>query len=166
MRATAAIALTLLLGAGAARGEETAPSETRWYGWQIMLADAAALTLISAGATKDSGGLVAAGAIMFAAVPPVIHFAHQAPGDGLASFLLRTAPFGASLAVFGLLHPDCGEGCGELVIPLLGLVGSGVGAVVDWIYLSSERVEPAVSLAPVLPLDRRRGGGLALTVRF
>jgi hypothetical protein len=46
------------------------------------------------------------------------------------------------------------------------LVLSSAGAIADWIFLSSDRVEPTVSLAPVVPFDRRHGGGLALTARF
>jgi hypothetical protein len=163
--ATVLGALALLLAAGGVRAEEGAPVETRWYGWQIMLADAAGVALIYAGAKNNIGGLVAAGAITLAAVPPAIHFAHDAPGDGFISFLIRTVPFGASLALSGLLKPDCGEGC-ELLIPLFGLVLSGAGAIADWMFLSSERVEPRMSLAPVVPVDHRRGGGLALTIRF
>jgi hypothetical protein len=166
MRGPTAFALLLVLGSAGARAGEAPPVETRWYGWQIMLADAAGVALIYAGAKNDTGGLVAAGAITLTAVPPVIHFAHHAPGDGFVSFLIRTVPFGASLALFGLLHPDCGEGCGELAIPVSGLILSGAGAITDWILLSSERVEPTVSLAPVVPLDRRRAGGFALTIRF
>jgi hypothetical protein len=95
VRGTASIALALVLAAGGVRAEEPAPSETRWYGWQIILADAAGVALICAGAKNNTGELIAAGTITIAAVPPVIHFAHHAPGDdssASSSGRYRSAP--------------------------------------------------------------------------
>ncbi len=167
MRLRLAILIVLLAGAGAARADER-PAETRWYGWQIMLTDAVGAALVYFGAQNDSTATGAIGAITLAVAPPLIHLAHHAPGDAGLSLLIRVLPFGASLALFAALHPQCGDGCGELLIPFGGLVLSGVGAIADWAFLSTEQVStPRVSLAPALPMDRRRGGvGLALTVRF
>ncbi|HYV65636.1 MAG TPA: hypothetical protein VE964_05295 [Myxococcales bacterium] len=161
--ALTSLALSLAV-AGAARADET-PSETRWYGWQIMLADAAGGALLYAGSKGNSAASIAGVSILVLG-SPVIHLAHHAPGDAGWSVLARVVPFGASLAIFAAIHPPCGEGCGELAIPVSGLILSGVGAVADWIYLSSERVDQTVSLGPAVPFDRRRGAGLALTLRF
>jgi hypothetical protein len=163
---TAAIVVGLFIAAGAARGEDAAPVETRWYGWQIMLSDAAGIALVAEGAVHNSGPLLALGVVTLAGVPALLHLAHHAPGDALTSVLVRAVPFGSSIAVFYLINPDCGDGCGELALPLIGLILSGAGAVVDWLYLSTERLEPRISFAPIVPVDRRRGAGGALTMRF
>jgi hypothetical protein len=87
-----------------------------------MLADAASVGLMYAGAQGDNGTLAA-------------------------------------------LHPDCGDGCGELLIPFAGIALSGVGAMVDWAFFSTETVAPRLSLRPTLPMgDASRG--LALALRF
>jgi len=162
---TAAIVVGVFIAAGA-RGENAAPVETRWYGWQIMLSDAAGIALVAEGAVHDSRPLLALGLVTLAGVPGLLHLAHHAPGDALTSILVRAVPFASSIAVFYLVNPDCGEGCGELALPLFGLILSGAGAVADWIYLSTERLEPRISFAPIVPVDRRRGAGGALTMRF
>jgi hypothetical protein len=166
MRGTIAFALMLLLGAGAARAGEAAPVETRWYGWQIMLADAAGITLVAEGVNHDSLPLAVSGVITLAAVPALLHLVHNAPGDAGISFLIRTVPFGTGVALFFMLHPPCEDGCSELAFPVVGLLLSGAGAIADWIWLSTERLEPWISVAPIVPLDRRRGAGAALTMRF
>lgn len=152
--------------ASAGRAEETS-SETRWYGWQIILADAVGVALVAGGAKLSSALAIAGGVTTLALGSPLIHAAHHAPRDAGVSFLVRVVPFGASLALFYLLRSDyCGEGCGELAIPVFGLIGSAAGAVCDWIFLSTETPEAHVSLAPIRPADGRRGSGLALTLRF
>ena len=156
----------LMATAATARAEDGAPPQTRWYGWQIMLADAAGIALIFAGAKGDNAAVATAGVSVLVLGSPLIHLAHHAPGDAATSLLVRALPFGASLALFGLIHPECGEGCGELAIPALGLLLSGAGTIVDWIFLSSEPVESRLSLVPAVPFDRRRGAGLALALRF
>ncbi|HET7786058.1 MAG TPA: hypothetical protein VFL36_08810 [Myxococcales bacterium] len=131
-----------------------------------MLADAASVGLIYAGAQGDSGTLAALGVVGFLALPPIIHLAHGGEGDAIKSFAVRAAPVGLSLAIFAALHPDCGEGCGELFIPFLGVFLSGVGAIVDWAFFSSETVAPRLSIRPTLPMGDPASRGLALTLRF
>ena len=154
---------------GRARAEEERPP-TRWYGWQIIIADGAVagLTLGLATAGSDSGstgvalGILAASA--FALVPPAIHLAHGSPRDALLSFTVRTVPIGLGFLLFGLTtrHTGCGEGCPQLAFPLFGAIGSGIGMVVDWFAFSTEPA-PAVAIGPVLgPGGRGRGLGLAL----
>jgi hypothetical protein len=140
--------------------------ETRWYGWQVMLADAAAIGLIYAGAKNDSGVLGALGVAGVLTVPPLIHLAHGSGEDAAKSFAVRIAPFGLSLAIFAAIHPDCGDGCGELFIPFAGIVLSGVGVIVDWAFFSTESVTPRLSLRPTLPMGDPRSRGLALALRF
>jgi len=152
-----------------ARAQE-APAPTRWYGWQIMLADAgvAGLTLGLATLGTDSGGtgvgLGIAALAAFALVPPAIHLAHGSPRDALRSFTVRAAPLALGLLLFGVTtRPgQCSEGCSQLIFPLAGAVGSGIGMIYDWVALSNEPLPP-VAVGPVLgPAGRGRGLGLAL----
>src|SRR4051812_39722594 len=117
MARTAAVLLASWIAAGAARAQDAQPPgdlrERRWYGWQVMLADAASVGLIYAGAKGDNGTLVALGVAGALTLPPLIHLAHGSQGDALKSFAVRAAPFGLSLAIFAATEPDCGEGCGE-----------------------------------------------------
>src|SRR5512140_1816341 len=127
-----------IVAAGATHAQEAGTRqdlrETRWYGWQVMLADAASVGLIYAGAQGDNGTLVALGVAGVLTLPPLIHLAHGSESDALKSFAVRAAPFGLSLAIFAALHPECGEGCGELFLLYSGIVLSGVGAIVDWAF--------------------------------
>jgi len=160
---------SLALVPALARAEEE-PAPTRWYGWQIMIADGAVagLTLALATAGTDSGGRgVALGVLAasaFALVPPAIHLAHGSSRDALLSFAVRTVPIGLGLVLFGITtsQSGCREGCYQLTFPLLGAIGSGVGMIVDWAAFSTEPA-PAVALGPVLgPGGRGRGLGVAL----
>ncbi len=159
-----------MITAGAAQAQGAPPPqdlrEARWYGWQVMLADAASVGLIYAGAKRDDGTLMALGVAGALTLPPLIHLAHGGEGDAVKSFAVRAAPFGLSLAIFAAIHPDCGDGCGELIIPFAGIVLSGVGAIVDWAFLSTETVTPRLSLRPTVPMGDPAARGFALSIRF
>ena len=166
---TVFLAASLALAPALARGDEEQPPR-RWYGWQIMIADAAVagLTLGLATVGTDTGGAGVALGILaasaFALVPPAIHLAHGSSRDALLSFAVRTAPIGLGLLLFAATtrHTDCGEGCAQLAFPLFGAIGSGVGMIVDWAAFSTEPAPP-VAIGPVLgPGGRGRGLGLAL----
>ncbi len=145
---------------------------TRWYGWQVMLADAgvAGLTLGLATLGTDTGRtgvtLGVAALAAFALVPPAIHLAHGSPHDALLSFTVRTAPLALGFLLFGITtRPgQCAEGCAQLIYPLAGAVGSGIGMVYDWVALSREPV-PALAVAPVLG-PGGRGQGLVVALRW
>ena len=149
--------------------EAPAPPETRWYGWQVLLADAASGALIYFGAKGDNTPLAVAGVATFFLAAPAIHLAHGSGGDAGKSFLFRTVPLAVGFGIAAIMASgeDCGEGCAALLPAFAGLVGSGLGAIADWLFLSTEPVSPPrLSIGPALPMDRRRGGGLALTLRF
>jgi len=160
----------LALAPAFARAQETEPP-TRWYGWQVMLADAgvAGLTLGLATVGTDSGSTgVALGVLAlsaFALVPPAIHLAHGSPRDALLSFTVRAAPLALGLLIFGITtRPGtCAEGCSQLIFPLAGAIGSGVGMIYDWVALSDE--PRPVAIAPILG-PAGRGQGLGLALRF
>ena len=146
------------------------PSGRRWYGWQVMAADLAAIGLLGAAIGTNHGPapavLASLGAATFLLVPPLLHLEHGSPGDARASFLLRAVPvvLGIVGGVLVARTQDCTEGCGALVLPVVGLAGSVVGMVIDWAALSTEPA-PRLSFAPVLGASGRTAG-LGFSLRF
>jgi len=98
---------------GVARADLTASaplsaSEARWYGWQILLADSAAV-IAGVEATRigggGSGGLELASVAVYLAAGPLIHKAHDRGSTAAISLALRF-----------------------LAVPIVGLIGDTVGA--------------------------------------
>jgi len=166
----AAVASALAIAAPGLRAETTsadAGPETRWYGWQIMLADAASTTLLVIGVDRGNTAVATLGGVGLFLAGPAIHLAHDAKGDAAKSFLFRTVPLAIGLGLFAAIpNKDCGEGCSELILPLAGFALSGAGVVADWIFLSREPVPARLSLGPARSLDGRPASGLALSLRF
>ena len=105
------------------------PVATRWYGYQIMLSDAATVALLFTGGPGPLTGLA-----LYAAVPPFIHVLNKQYRLAVASPLMRLV-FPLAGALVGSQMASCSqqeEWCG------LGgfILGFGVGAVVamvvDW----------------------------------
>lgn len=113
--------------ANAAEPEPESPS--RWYGWQTLATDGAALGLISASlATVDGGGRSPSSALAWGALgayalgAPVMHFVHENPGRGFASFGIRIGG-PVVLGVAGAMAENCGGGGGDFC----GLGGALIG---------------------------------------
>ncbi len=105
------------------------PAATRWYGYQIMLSDAASVTLLFTGSPGAFGGLA-----LYAAGPPIIHVVNRQYGLAVASPLLRSV-----LPVVGALAGAKMESCtpNEFLCGLGGAVaglavGAAVAMIVDW----------------------------------
>lgn len=103
----------------------------RWYGWQSLSTDGAALLLlIAAGASSDQRNhlpdVLAYGAVgMYLLGGPVTHFAHDNPGRGLGSLALRA---GLPIA-FGALGYNLEDCSGDENYDLCGFPGALVGGV-------------------------------------
>ncbi|HRG98294.1 MAG TPA: hypothetical protein PLR99_18715 [Polyangiaceae bacterium] len=123
-----------------------ADDERRWYGYQIMLGDAAGLGIVALGAGAESvqAAWVGVGALWTG--PMIAHFAHRHVGRGFADFGLR---FGLSIAggALGLAIGCSGSACsGDLggigQVAYAGM-GAGVGLlsamIIDWAVLSWDR---------------------------
>lgn len=83
-------------------------TESRWYGWQTLIADGASLAAFGAGvagAGGTAGGVGVTGLFLGA---PIIHWGHGHVGKGFGSLALRALPpiVGAVLIIDG-----CGSGC-------------------------------------------------------
>src|SRR5215467_11328850 len=76
-----AIALALLVLPAIARADEE--RETRWYGWQTLLVDGAAIGL--GVATRNAGVFLGA----YALGAPIVHVAHERFGEAAGSLGLR-----------------------------------------------------------------------------
>jgi hypothetical protein len=93
-------------GHAAAAQDESGPArdapETTWYGWQIMLTDAAAVASFaaigSAGSDAAARDLAIAGALAYLGGGPIVHGVHDRGVEAGESFLLRLGlPFGLAL---------------------------------------------------------------------
>jgi hypothetical protein len=144
---------------GGFTAESGRPLSTRWYGWQMLVADAVALGLMLA-ATDDAG---LAGAVLYLGSGPVIHGAHGR-GEALAGSLgLR---LGAPVAGGALGNATCTDRTGSLACveeTAIGiLLGMGVAVAIDAALLAREPAPPrreaerAVRLAPALTLTPGR----------
>ena len=156
----------------APRDPPTSPpaSSSRWYGWQILLTDAAVFSF--AGLTQNVSvayGWVGGGAI--------VHFGHGNIGRGIGSAMLRV-----SLPLAGLLAGEAsasgchGDWCGLGDVIAGGLIGMGTAELIDVALLAHDS-EPApaavraarhsdgVTVSPVVRAGRS-GFGLDVVGRF
>jgi hypothetical protein len=122
------------------------PAATRWYGYQIMLSDAASLALLFGG---GQWGAVA----FYASAPPVIHVLNKRYELAVVSPLMRLA-----LPALGVLIATHLQSCGEqeFLCPLGGAIaglaiGTAVAMIVDWSLawapVSAARSSPSQSVA-------------------
>lgn len=123
-------------------GERRPATESRWYGWQIILVDAATIGISLA---AQDGHVAAVG---YLGAAPLVHLAHLEPGHaGLSLALRAVAPLAGAALGYGLLSGvDCNErsstGCAAwfgatAVGAISGLLAA---SVIDAALLSSEDV--------------------------
>lgn len=148
----------------AARPEASQPAreETRWYGWQTLIADGVSIAILFPVPPAGLAGYALGG--------PIIHAAHGRWGVTFASLAMRvlTPPLGAIIGA-GLDTKSCNNG-DFICIPtglVVGLfIGAGVAIAVDAAFLSNETVkeEPAAPKKSarrpfVVPVLAPRPGG-------
>ena len=158
-----------------------APTETRWYGWQTLLADVGAVTLTmvaatSAGHDDDAAALRAAliGGSAFLFGGPAIHAAHGHWQTAGISFALRLgAPLIAAGIAMGVAADSCGqyeydhEGCTIGPAAAAFSLGALTAMILDASVLGRDQIPartastPSVAFTPL-----RSGGGLSLVGRF
>ena len=168
------------------------PHPRRWYGWQTLAADTAAIALFSGGVAwalsnplgADDGpalGLVGASYAIYVLGAPVVHFVHGSSKKGFGDIALRL--FGPPLAGAvgaGLCTAVCSNGGGGDLGDLRPLVGFVFGTMAGLIAVpivdaaalaydpATSRAAPRharVELSWVPDLAIRRDGGVVAGVR-
>jgi len=123
--------------------------KSRWYGWQTLLVDGAALGFASTGSDLSVG--------IYALGGPVVHWAHGNTWRGVGSLVLRVgaplalgAAFGYGCEASGNSDGDMGCLGAEIGGAMLGVVGA---IVVDSAVLARDTVpvdeDMAVRVGPV-----------------
>jgi hypothetical protein len=127
------------------REEEDKRPKTRWYGWQILIADGSA-ALSCATIFLCPGGLA-----VYAFGPPIIHWAHGHTERGFISLGMRLAIPGVGLGIGTVVGATtcsgffCGSatGSGALIGLAIGLItGAVLMPIIDSVGLSLEDVQP------------------------
>jgi hypothetical protein len=151
--------------------------ERRWYGWQILLTDGAAVASVAA--SGQGVGWSAVSSALYLGGGPVVHFVHGNVAKGFGSLGIRVGiPLGGALlgGAIGLVAWGS-NGCGDslcLFSPQGGaIVGAGIGliatSIVDVVVLAHEDVSTAAArsfglhLTPVAGLPRDAAGHIAPT---
>lgn len=145
-------------------------TETKWYGWQIVLVDSASLVtglLVSAATDGESGagaGLFLTG---YALGGPIVHWSNGQVGKGFASLGLRLgAPSLGALSGLALgAALSGGDDISAVVGGVLGMLGGGIAAVVidsavlarKTIVVTNEHAaRPKVQWTPTAGYDAKR----------
>jgi len=88
----------------ASHGRAPGTASPSWYGWQLLLADAASLTLAIAGNSVATTAGAAAG---FTLGAPALHFAHGDRVTAGVSAIARASMVGAIANIAANSDPDC-----------------------------------------------------------
>lgn len=174
------LAALAVLSASAARGQEQVPVETPtdsaapaargWYGWQILLIDAASIGLLANGLSgKGDSTAAIAGALGFALGPVMIHALHKNSGAIVRDLLGRALiPAVGIVAVWSTVFLEqCNlEQCLEEAIGGAAIVV--VSAITAMVMDYGSSFEPATGPRfSVMARPLRSGGASAvLSYRF
>jgi hypothetical protein len=148
--------------------EPPSPSQTpvaseqpskRWYGWQILMADGAALTIGLASRN------VAASLVAYGLPSPVLHLAHERPGAVLGALALRAAlPVIAAVAGYSLEMATSNPCSRGQDLCFRGLGGALVGVFAG--YLGAVVIDAAVLARENPPSERTDAPPRASRVRW
>jgi hypothetical protein len=130
---------------------------SRWYGYQILIADGASLGLLTLGVLSSGTGLAVLGAAGYVAGGPIVHGLNGQGGRAAGSVALRllgpVAGFGA-----GSAHKEGSDGWSSSMYSGL-LAGFLVPMVLDWAVLGWVLGDlPPSPSAPRLEVDPSAGG--------
>jgi hypothetical protein len=146
----------------------------RWYGWQTLLVDAAALSLVIAGAvvaedsrrTEEMGiGMIVGGAIGGLIGPPIVHAAHGKWDNAGISGGLR---LGGAAVVFGSAAACSSErgrcGDGWAILAVIGFLGYPIAVLVDAANAHEDVPPDELARATITPWydAQTRAGGLSM----
>jgi hypothetical protein len=153
-------------------------SESRWYGWQIILTDGAALASVAAASRDSAWGDLAL--VLYLAGGPVVHFAHEHLAKGAGSAALRVgvplggALVGALVGAAAYTGSSCSSYCsteaGAAVGILAGLLAASILDIALLAYdekpvrSAARSGPPPLHLAPVAGLPRDSRGTVTPTL--
>jgi hypothetical protein len=172
----AGVIAAALAGVGLSPGDARAAERGRWYGWQLAIADAAALTLTLAPVDSDwRGATVAIGMTSLFTNGNITGMIHHNP-EGASLSLLRLPLFlGGRLLGFVVGNLFCQQiGCKDPMLTAGSGFGLGLAMVID--HLHAFEPGPALALEPAAvvpapgprlpppPTRRRPGPGPGYTV--
>jgi hypothetical protein len=164
--------LTVSNTADAAPSDARSPepeTRTAWYGYQTLVTDAVANTLLFASLANDNTVGAYAGIGVYAGAAPIVHLANGQYTRAALSLGVRVLmpALGVLIGYASYSKPtgpdawDIGPGLGEVVLGFLGAVGA---MVVDATALTYKTVkvappppESAFSVSPQLGVDPRGG---------
>lgn len=133
--------------------EEAPRDEPRSYGWQTLLVDGGALSLVVVGVARGERELSGLGVGAYAFGPPAVHVAHGRfgrAGIDLASRVVLPIGAGAAGVGFGVLLGGVatgGDDTGSLfAMGLLGFAGGVLGVASG--YVAAVAIDAAVLAAP------------------
>jgi hypothetical protein len=139
------------------------PADAGWYGWQVLLVDAASVGLVAWGIERERTDLIVGGSLGFVAVPPAIHLLHGQPLREVRDSLgVRVgAPLTMGYVALRVAESACADGdtrCGAA----WGLSGLAMGALMA-IAVDGLAREPGVTVAPMAIRDARGAPAWGLT---
>lgn len=105
-----------------------------WYGWQTLIVDTAAVSMVTYGAIRDHDPLLWGGAAAFFAGGPLLHIAHGQSHRAFISFTVRTYPPVAlgvigGLASFLVQEQSAREALGRMTPGFV--IGAALAIVID-----------------------------------
>lgn len=135
--------------AGVEPAEPTEP-EMRWYGWQTLITDGAAIVLLFAGIDSESGELIGAAALTYYLGAPIVHWSHGQVGKGFASLGIRLGGTLLAVAVISSCFDD--PSCSETTVAVVGLGALIAPIPIDAAALAREPVEPETPKLGLVPI--------------
>lgn len=122
------------------------PRQHNWYGWQVMMADAASVTSVHLGLEQRSEELALLGVGGYFFGGPLVHWAHGHVGKGFGSLGIRVGA------------PIAGAMIGEWEGLALGFVGAWVidAAALAHENVEEERPKSGWQLAPVASITPKQ----------
>jgi hypothetical protein len=145
-------------------GSSTESPRRTWYGWQTLTADGISMLLVITAASLAESDNDAAETLVWASLasyefaPGIVHFVHQNPGRGFASFGIRLGMPLAGAFVGAAAASGCrGYECEAVGAGVGFLFGMGGAIAIDAAVLAyddpessrrAKRVRPFASVAP------------------
>jgi hypothetical protein len=132
----------------------------RWYGWQTLAFDGAAIGALALATAAHSEALAAVGLLSYALASPAVHVGHHRPLIALASVGLRIGMPAAGAII--TTADDCsGELCRLEALAAGMLVGAAGAIAIDagvlsWDRLESQEPHRSIGLLPTVEIGRER----------